>query len=347
MRKQIMCMTACLAVVLVAGCGSRSYNTDDVESIVEQAEGDTVTAVEPASEDTVTIVELKAPKVKEGVTEPGEDEIDVVFTWDAVEGADGYEIREESKFCTEETFRKPDNDLTSYTSQTTYICGAQDDFDFRIRVRSFRGEGDSREFSEWSEYAYGKTYEGTVNISDTDKKSGTATQEEADELFEKAIAGEIIVKAYYEDNTDCSFRIPELPHDPDDFECFEVGERVDLDNDGVKELIINGPYGGKYLDARDGEVFQLAEGEGTAGWLWHAEYNGETYICHVDNSHGGRETFLMDQYDGSGNIVESTSLTAEYWDSVEFDADSAICHFGDEEISVDRYLELRKEIFDY
>ena len=53
----------------------------------------------------------------------------------------------------------------------------------------------------------------------------------------------------------------------------------------------------------------------------------------------------MDQYDGSGNIVESTPLTAEYWDYVEFDADSAVCHFGDEEISVDRYLELRKEIF--
>ncbi len=172
-------------------------------------------------------------------------------------------------------------------------------------------------------------------------------EQEADELFEKAIAGEIIVNATYEDGTDISFWIPDLPNDPDDYYCYSVGERVDLDNDGVKELIINGPYGGKYLDARDGGVYQLAEGEGTAGQLYYADYNGKTYICHVDNSHGGRETFLMDQYNGNGEIVESTSLMAEYWDYVEFNADTAVCHFGDEEISVDRYLELRKEIFDY
>ena len=34
-----------------------------------------------------------------------------------------------------------------------------------------------------------------------------------------------------------------------------------VDNDGVMELILNGPYGGKYLDTRDGGVYQLAEKE--------------------------------------------------------------------------------------
>jgi hypothetical protein len=171
--------------------------------------------------------------------------------------------------------------------------------------------------------------------------------DEAAELFSKAIDGEIIVKATYEDGTDASFRIPDLPNDPDDWQSYEIGDMEDLDNDGVEELIINGPYGGKYLDARDGEVYQLAEGEGTAGQLCYAEYNGKTYICHVDNSHGGREIFLMDQYNGKGEIVESTSLTAEYWEYVEFNADAAECHFGDEEIPVERYLELRQEIFGY
>ena len=187
----------------------------------------------------------------------------------------------------------------------------------------------------------------TINGLTDAEPSGTASEVETDELFEKAINGEIIVNAVYEDGTDISFWIPDLPHDPEDWESYEVGESVDLDNDGEKELILNGPYGGKYLDARDGGVYQLAEGEGTAGQLCYADYNGKTYICHVDNSHGGREIFLMDQYNGNGAIVESTSLTAEYWDYVEFTADAAVCHFGDEEIPVERYLELRKEIFKY
>jgi hypothetical protein len=182
--------------------------------------------------------------------------------------------------------------------------------------------------------------------ADADMTSAPNAQEEADKLFEKAISGEIPVIAYYED-IDISYYIPDLPNDPDDWESYSVGERVDLDNDGVKELIINGPYGGRYIDARDGGVYQLAQGEGTTGELWHVDYNGNTYICHVDNSHGGREIFMMDQYNGDGEIVEATSLTAEFWDYVDFNEDAAICHFGDEEITVERYLELRKELFGY
>jgi len=172
-------------------------------------------------------------------------------------------------------------------------------------------------------------------------------QKEADELFSKAIAGEIQVNATSEDGEAYSFNIPDLPNDPDDYFSYTIGDRVDLDNDGVTELIINGPYGGKYLDARDGAVYQLAEGEGTAVELWYAVYDGKTYICHVDNSHGGREIFFMDRYEGDGEIVEQTSLTAEYWDYVYFNEETAICRFGDEEISVERYLELRREIFGY
>ena len=277
--------------------------------------------------------------------EPGEDAINVVFEWDSVEGAIGYEITEENKFRTEDEFREPYSDNIIVTDKNLYVTGAQDDFDFRIKVRAYRGDGENIEYSDWSEYAYGSSYD--KETVEADAMPGPATAEQADELFEKAINGEIIVNAVYEDGTDISFWIPDLPQDPEEWDSYSVGDRVDLDNDGVKELILNGPYGGKYLDARDGGVYQLAEGEGTAGQLYYAEYDGKTYICHVDNSHGGREIFLMDQYNGNGAIVESTSLTAEYWDYVEFTAEAAVCHFGDEEIPVERYLELRKEIFKY
>ena len=334
-RVEIVALIGAITIV-AAGCGSKLADVLGKDASIEA-----VTAEDSVKES------LQAPVVKDGVMEPGEDAINVVFEWNPVDGAEGYEVLEENKFCEEDEYREETEDSTSTTTDTTYVTGAQDDFDFRIKVRAYRGDGESREYSEWSDYSYGSSYDKAEKTSGVEALTGSATPEEADALFEKAMNGEIIVNAVYEDGTDISFWIPDLPHDPEDWESYEVGERADLDNDGVKELVLNGPYGGKYLDARDGGVYQLAEGEGTAGQLYYAEYDGKTYICHVDNSHGGREIFLMDQYNGNGVVVESTSLTAEYWDYVEFTADAAVCHFGDEEISVERYLELRKEIFKY
>lgn len=169
----------------------------------------------------------------------------------------------------------------------------------------------------------------------------------ASKVLDEAIAGKIPVHVKEESGKESTYYIPELPHDKTDaLSYYEAGERIDLDNDGEKELVIEGPYGGIYVDARGQEVYELARGDGTALQLYHADYNGKTYICHVDNSHGGREIFKMDQFNGKGEIVESTELVAEFWDTGYFD-ESADCHFGNEKISTDRYLELRKEIFDY
>lgn len=38
-------------------------------------------------------------------------------------------------------------------------------------------------------------------------------------------------------------------------EVYSVGDKTDLDNDGEDERILNGPYGGIYLDARDNRVY--------------------------------------------------------------------------------------------
>ncbi|SFC47716.1 hypothetical protein [Butyrivibrio sp. YAB3001] len=337
MRKSSFIALASALIITLSGCGKQPSEQDINPDL----------QVEPITEETTAVTALATPTVNAGGTEPGEDQISVRFEWKPVEGADGYEVIEENKFYKEDTYREPEEEQKVDTSQTTYVTGAQDYFDFRIKVRAYRCEGDNREFSEWSEYAYGSTYDESDVAPIDDGAAADSLEKEADELFAKAIAGEIIVNATYEDGKDFSYYITDLPNDPEDFYSYTVGERVDLDNDGVKELIINGPYGGKYLDARDGKVYQLAEGEGTAGQLCYVNYNDKTYICHVDNSHGGREIFLMDQYNGNGAIVDSTSLTAEYWDYVEFNAEAAQCHFGDEEITVERYLELRNEIFGY
>ena len=140
----------------------------------------------------------------------------------------------------------------------------------------------------------------------------------------------------------------DLPQDPDEWDSYSVSdEKVDLDNDGESELILNGPYGGMYLDARDGKVFVLAQGEGTAGELGYVEYEGKTYIYHCDVSHMGRQVYLFDCYDGSGNIVDSFDLSAEYYDS-EFDyynSDSDFTFRG-QKITMEEFEKHAKEILD-
>ena len=137
-----------------------------------------------------------------------------------------------------------------------------------------------------------------------------------------------------------------LPHDADDWESYSVSdERVDLDNDGKYELILNGPYGGMYIDERNGEYYVLAEGEGTAGELGHVEYDGKMYIFHRDVSHGGRKIYLFDCYNQDGEKVDSFDLSAEYWDA-EFDyynSDSDFTYRG-QKITMDEYEKLMKEI---
>ncbi len=224
---------------------------------------------------------------------------------------------------------------------TTTACTQDDDDDEEIWVESKEDRINELESNQDEQI----TGDVTEEVEVVEEES-TDSQTEADELFNKAIAGEIIVNATYEDGTDCSYYVTDLQFDEDEWDSYSIGDKVDLDNDGVDELIINGPYGGIYLDARDGAVYQLACGEGTAGELTYVNYNGSTYICHFDTSHSGREVYLLDEYNGNGEIVDSTSLMAEYWELGYYD-ETATCHFGDEEITTEQYEKLKQEIFGY
>ena len=86
----------------------------------------------------------------------GEDAVEVHFEWDAVEGADGYEVEEVNKYREEQEYREPA--ITSETTETTYVDSAQDEWDFKIKVRAFKGTGSERVYGEWSSFAEGSTY---------------------------------------------------------------------------------------------------------------------------------------------------------------------------------------------
>ena len=167
---------------------------------------------------------------------------------------------------------------------------------------------------------------------------------EPEELLDAFLASEI--PAYYDYKEETTIMYDQLPHDEEDWECYSVGERIDLDNDGEVEQIVNGPYGGKYFDARDGKVYVLAEGEGTTALLSYADYDNVTWIVHSDITHWGRQLFWLTQYDGEGKIVDAFKFGAEYWDSPDdkYDEKSKFI-YRDEEISMSEYEELKEEIF--
>lgn len=182
------------------------------------------------------------------------------------------------------------------------------------------------------------------DFSEVSVDEDTAVVEyDSEELLDAFLAGEI--PAICDDEDESVILFDQLPHDPDDWECCSAGERIDLDNDGENEQIVTGPYGGMYLDARDGKVYVLASGQGTAGVLSYTVYDNATWIVHRDTSHMGRQIYWLTKYDGEGNIVDEFELGAEYWDSVDdkYDENSDFT-YRDQKISMSEYEELKDEI---
>lgn len=167
---------------------------------------------------------------------------------------------------------------------------------------------------------------------------------ESEELLDEFLAGKI--PAVYDGEEESAIMFDDLPFDEEDWCSYSVGERVDLDNDGENEQIMKGPYGGMYLDARNGKVYVLAEGEGTAGVLFYTYYDNAAWIVHSDTTHVGRQVYWLTRFDGDGNVVDEFVLAAAYWDSPDsrYDENSDFT-YRDNKISMEEYEALRKEIF--
>lgn len=140
------------------------------------------------------------------------------------------------------------------------------------------------------------------------------------------------------------FYISDICQDPNDYFYYHyILGRADLDNDGENELLMGGPYGGYYFDARDGQVFVMAEGEGSASALDYCYYEGRAYILHTDTSHQGRLIYCFNSYDENGNITESFKLEA-FSETDTYDDENATFYFKDEEITACKFEEIKNEI---
>ena len=204
------------------------------------------------------------------------------------------------------------------------------------------------DFAGLSEYRFYKTSD-VPKIDDfpTDQPESDMQEEEnkdpeatSDELLDSFINGEI--KAVDPADTTWAFSVADLNTDAEEWNSYSVGERVDLDNDGENELILNGPYGGIYLDARDGAVYEFAAAEGTALVLSYTYYNGAVWIMYSNRSSAGFEYYHMEKYEGADN------LTAEMNFGEEFDPNNTEAGvkytWNENEISRDEYTALCSRI---
>ena len=204
------------------------------------------------------------------------------------------------------------------------------------------------DFAGLSEYRFYKTSD-VPNIDDFPANQQESNMQDAadtgseatDELLDSFING--LADAVDSEDSASTFSVSDLNMDSEEGDAYSIGERVDLDNDGENELIINGPYGGIYLDARDDKVYEFAAGEGTALILSYTCYNGAVWIMYSNRSSAGFEFYHMEKFEGADN------LTAEMNFGEEFDPNNAEAGIkytlNGTEISYDEYTELCSKIF--
>lgn len=179
-------------------------------------------------------------------------------------------------------------------------------------------------------------------ISDMQTIENTDSEMTSEELLDLFINGSIDAV----DSTDLTsaFNITDLNMDSEEWDSYSIGERIDLDNDGEDELIICGPYGGIYLDARDNKVYEFAIGDGNANMLSYTYYNGAVWIMYSNSMNAGYEAYYMEKYEGADNLVAEMSFGEELVDENNSEAEMKYILNGNE-ISYDEYAAFCSKIF--
>ncbi len=176
-----------------------------------------------------------------------------------------------------------------------------------------------------------------------EQKTETTTSEmTSEELLDLFMNGSISAI----DTTDMTstFHITDFHMNSEEWDSCSIGERMDLDNDGEKEQIICGPYGGIYLDARENRVYDFATGDGNANVLSYTYYNGEIWIMYSNCMNAGYEYYHMKKYEGADNLVAEITFSAELMDEENPEAGMKYVLNG-KEISYDEYAAFCSKVF--
>ena len=182
----------------------------------------------------------------------------------------------------------------------------------------------------------------STEIPSTKADENEDSEMTADELLDLFVNGSI--NAVDLTDSTSTFYITDLNTDSEEWDAYSVGEKIDLDNDGENELILNGPYGGIYLDARDGQVYGFAAGEGYGFTLSYTYFKGAIWILYSNRMHQGYESYHMELFEGADNLVEEMNFNEELIDEDNVEGPEKY-YLNGTEITYDEYLELSSEIF--
>ena len=181
---------------------------------------------------------------------------------------------------------------------------------------------------------------------DTDgvKTAQTTLSADSKNLFEAFLNGDI--DAYCENEAGNGFdTVPIKSFDIDggEWDSYSVYGYLDVDNDGEDELILKGPYGACFFDAKDDKVTLFARGEGTGITCLLAYYDNAYWIV---NAHAGADSddFVMRRYNGADTVVETIyfgTVTDENGNETYYRGDGA---GEDVSITKEEYTELTNAI---
>lgn len=195
--------------------------------------------------------------------------------------------------------------------------------------------------STWEYLANGTQYVFNKQI-DAQVDENTDVEMTAEELLDSFISGKI--SAVSSEDPTSTFYINDLKMDSEEWDSYSIGEKVDLDNDGEDELIICGPYGGIYLDARDHEVYEFARGDGTGLMLSYVVYNGATWIMYSSRMHAEYEVYYMKKFEGADHLVAEINFGEEAVDKNNIESGRKYTWNGTE-VSHEEYAALASKIF--
>ena len=259
MKKSKLLLAIGLAASLLIGCSSTEGTPQGAETgqadggtsedgIIEMADAEVSGSEDNSGEAASFNGVLETPVLKDGVTVEGMESVDVYFEWEPVPGADGYEVCSESKFYEESEYRDP---VTTEVTDPSFYTGAQDLFDFRIKVRAFKSDGAEKKYSEFSDYAYGSSYTPDEIAGDG---STLDTDHSYDDIIREISNG---LNNGFTDEQKKELDISESIYDCPD-ENLGFGYRIkDVDGDGVNELLICG-YDKEFIDGDvNGIIFDM------------------------------------------------------------------------------------------
>lgn len=146
-----------------------------------------------------------------------------------------------------------------------------------------------------------KKNEGAI---DAGKEQDTVSSD-SEKLFESFLNGDIDAYCKNEDGSGFyTANIKNFDIDGGEWDSYSVYGYLDADNDGEKELVLKGPYGACFFDAKDDKVTLFASGEGTGDTCLLSCYKNAYWIV---NAHAGADSddFVMRRYDGADTVAET------------------------------------------